>query len=94
MPRIFGLRNCLQEVQDSIQLFGQSDEPLKHSVPHFKGQNSKHDPQESIWHVSHSELTLGSFETLDITNTPGKILSGILAKDQRFLKFGRFFGMK
>jgi len=73
MPRIFGLRNCLQEVQDSIQLFGQSDEPLKHSVPHFKGQNSKHDPQESIWHVSHSELTLGSFESLDITNTPDEM---------------------
>ena len=70
MPRIFGLRNCLQEVQDSIQLFGQNDETLKSSQ---ENQNNKHDHQENMWHVSQSELTLGSFEMLDIANTQGKI---------------------
>jgi len=72
MPRIFGLRNCLQEVQDSIQLFGQNldDESLKDSQDN---QNNKHDHQENMWHVSQSELTLGSFEALDIDNIPDEM---------------------
>ena len=69
MPRIFGLRSCLQEVQDSIQLFGQNEPLLK---PQQTPNHDKHDHQENLWHVSDSELTLGSFENLDIINIPGK----------------------
>ena len=70
MPRIFGLRSCLEAVQDSIQLFGQNlDEPQEQT----QIQRNKHDHHENhMWHVSHTELTLGSFETLDDINIPGK----------------------
>ena len=70
MPRIFGLRSCLEAVQDSIQLFGQNlDEPEVHKE---QIQRNKHDHHENMWHVSHTELTLGSFETLDDINISGK----------------------
>ena len=77
MPRIFGLRSCLQEVQDSIQLFGENnhhdESPLKNRQESHHTKNIvKHDPQENMWHVSHTELTLGSFENLDDINITGK----------------------
>ena len=71
MPRIFGLRSCLEAVQDSIQLFGQNlDEPLVQNQEEI--QRNKHDHHENMWHVSHTELTLGSFEILDDIIITGK----------------------
>lgn len=70
MPRIFGLRSCLEAVQDSIQLFGQNlDEPQEQT----QIQRNKHDHHENhMWHVSHTELILGPIETLDDINISGK----------------------
>ena len=72
MPRIFGLRSCLEAVQDSIQLFGQNlDEPLVQNQEEI--QRNKHDHHENhMWHASHTELILGPIETLDDINISGK----------------------
>merc|ERR1712008_412698 len=80
MPRIFGLRSCLEAVQDSIQLFGQNlDEPQEQT----QIQRNKHDHHENhMWHVSHTELTLGSFETLDDINIPDEIVDMTIDKDE------------
>jgi len=80
MPRIFGLRSCLEAVQDSIQLFGQNlDEPQEQT----QIQRNKHDHHENhMWHVSHTELTLGSFETLDDINISDEIVDMTIDKDE------------
>ena len=74
MPRIFGLRSCLEAVQDSIQLFGQNldDEPQEQNTQIQRNIKHDHHEENHMWHVSHTELTLGSFETLDDINTSGK----------------------
>ena len=67
MPRIFGLRHCLQEVQDSI-LF--DDEPLMKESRHAKFD--KFDFEEDKNHWLDQELNLHSSEC-DIIQIPGKI---------------------
>ena len=69
MPRIFGLRNRLQEVQDSIFLRDQDEQPLK-GEHHHEGHHHHHEGRaKHLWTLP--EPGLDSFE-LEIIQIPGK----------------------
>ena len=72
MPRIFELRSCLQEVQDSILLAGDAADVAHHGGPVSGGGGplNSNIPSKDMWFEFSRQPHLGSEQ--DVINIPGK----------------------
>ena len=70
MPRIFGLRNRLQEVQDSIFLRDQDEQPLK-GEHHHEGHHHHHEGRaKHLWTLPEPGLDSFELEIIQIPDEP------------------------